>query len=153
MKHKVTIPSCHRCLNPDGILLKYQITANGKYQYFWYCSRCECITPRGTFLKHCEIEQLNLPAEFYVRALLNNYKVDVYCAICGAVGAEVHHFAPQSLQTYFGDNWHKWPTINLCCTCHRLWHIAVTPWLPGYNTDPLAIEIMQKYERAKHVNA
>ena len=145
MTRKVTIPSCHRCLIPDGILLKYQITASGKYQYFWYCSRCECITPRGTFLPHHVIETFSLSPEFYVRGLLNNNQAYVHCEICGANGAELHHMAPQSLRPYFGELWCKWPTINLCCSCHRLWHVAVTPWMPGYNSDPVAIEIMQKY--------
>ena len=154
MNRKPTQPSCHRCFIQEGVLLKYNITANGKNQYFWYCTRCECITPRGTFLRHDEVAQLNLSERFYIVALLNNYQINVYCAICGASGAEQHHFAPQSLREYFGDNWGKWPVINLCCQCHRLWHVTVTPWMCGYNSDPTAIEIMQKYGRiTKNVNA
>lgn len=146
MKNKVSIPSCHRCRIPDGVLLKYQITADGKYQYFWYCSRCECITPRGCFVSHEVINQFNLPAEFYIKGLLRNYQVNIYCDICGALGAQLHHFAPQSMSEMFGENYHKWPTINLCVDCHRLWHVIVTPYLPGYSCDPRAKQVLEKYK-------
>lgn len=47
------------------------------------------------------------------------------CAACGRVGArEVHHWAPRHL---FGDEADRWPTADLCRTCHAEWHRRVTP--------------------------
>lgn len=142
-----TIPSCHRCKQADGVHLRYNICANGAEQYFWYCLRCECITPIGRFIPHDVIETFNLPAEFKTRALLNDYRehTDSRCCVCGAAGVELHHFAPRSLAAHFGDEWHNWPTAYLCVTHHRLWHEIVTPLMPGYRHTPLAQEILDGY--------
>lgn len=46
------------------------------------------------------------------------------CEVCGVKGAEEHHWAPFSI---FGADAHKWPKSHLCPTCHREWHLRVTP--------------------------
>ena len=38
------------------------------------------------------------------------------CEVCGAVGAERHHWAPGYL---FGPESDRWPTSLLCVPCHR----------------------------------
>lgn len=50
-------------------------------------------------------------------------KYEENCGVCGTVGPiERHHLAPQAL---FGDDAELWPTVNVCTTCHDLWHRLV----------------------------
>jgi hypothetical protein len=49
------------------------------------------------------------------------------CEVCGALGAERHHWAPSA---FFGDESERWPTSYLCQTCHARWHATVTPRYP-----------------------
>ena len=46
------------------------------------------------------------------------------CEVCGEVGAQRHHWAPQYL---FGLEADKWPMGYLCQSCHQKWHNLVTP--------------------------
>ena len=47
------------------------------------------------------------------------------CVVCGARGAEMHHWAPRAI---FGkDECEQWPKDFLCKSCHDLWHLKVTP--------------------------
>jgi len=41
-----------------------------------------------------------------------------YCERCGALGAQLHHMAPQALFSDADD----WPLAYLCQTCHNEWH-------------------------------
>lgn len=50
------------------------------------------------------------------------------CEVCGAEGAECHHWAPRA---FFGDEADRWPTSYLCPACHARWHATVTPKYPG----------------------
>ena len=45
------------------------------------------------------------------------------CEVCGAIGAEKHHWAPWSI---FGDEFERWPTSFLCQRCHATWHQRMT---------------------------
>ena len=47
-----------------------------------------------------------------------------HCAVCGALGAEEHHWAPWSK---FGEESERWPTSPLCQRCHARWHQVMTP--------------------------
>jgi 5-methylcytosine-specific restriction endonuclease McrA len=82
-------------------------------------------------LPHKQIKKMGLPPEFWVRGLFKDKHKDFQCVVCGNYGAELHHFAPQSLARNFGDNWPKWPTAYLCRPCHDLWHSTVTPHMFG----------------------
>jgi hypothetical protein len=44
-----------------------------------------------------------------------------YCERCGALGAELHHMAPQALFADADD----WPLAYLCQPCHVEWHRVV----------------------------
>lgn len=44
------------------------------------------------------------------------------CARCGAIGTELHHWAPKEL---FEDA-EEWPQDYLCPDCHGRWHKTVT---------------------------
>lgn len=46
------------------------------------------------------------------------------CEVCGADGAENHHWAPFHI---FGGECDKWPQSFLCPPCHKRWHDLVTP--------------------------
>jgi hypothetical protein len=46
------------------------------------------------------------------------------CEVCGAEGAESHHWAPSFI---FGDEADRWPRSFLCVPCHVRWHSLVTP--------------------------
>lgn len=44
------------------------------------------------------------------------------CERCGARGVETHHWAPKE---WFGpEEAERWPTAELCRTCHQVWHWA-----------------------------
>ena len=45
------------------------------------------------------------------------------CAVCGALGTELHHWAPKEL---FPDDYEKWPKAYLCPKHHQEWHIRIT---------------------------
>jgi hypothetical protein len=47
----------------------------------------------------------------------------ICCMRCGALEAEMHHYAPRHL---FDDS-DEWGTIPLCREHHRIWHKIVTP--------------------------
>jgi hypothetical protein len=46
------------------------------------------------------------------------------CQVCGAEGAENHHWAPSFI---FGEEAERWPQSFLCVSCHTRWHNLVTP--------------------------
>jgi hypothetical protein len=41
------------------------------------------------------------------------------CFVCGAQGAELHHFAPWHI---WGEECENWPKEYLCVSHHREWH-------------------------------
>ena len=56
------------------------------------------------------------------------------CEVCGAKGAERHHWAPWAL---FGDEAERWPQSMLCVPCHLRWHQIVTPSLSRLSSDAM----------------
>jgi hypothetical protein len=79
-------------------------------------------TSNGRYLKY--ISKGNIPPE-YLASLsagadysLNNPP----CKRCGAIGTELHHWAPKEL---FEDA-EQWPQDYLCPNCHYRWHKTVT---------------------------
>jgi|ERR1700722_1850699 len=50
------------------------------------------------------------------------------CERCGAVGVELHHWAPRAV---FGvEEADKWPTSALCPKCHTEWHRRMSGYRP-----------------------
>lgn len=45
------------------------------------------------------------------------------CAVCGARGTELHHWAPKEL---FPDDFEQWPKAYLCPKHHQEWHNRIT---------------------------
>jgi len=109
-----------------------QIAANGAEQCFIQCVDCganvtEAKTGKpGSFLRK--------PANSAALPVVNDYREAApVCEVCGAVGVELHHWAPVHL---FGIEAHNWPTAYLCPQCHALWHTRVTPGMCGTQGGP-----------------
>lgn len=148
-----TRPVCRKCNQTEFIRLRYDIKRNGDNQFYWWCTRCECSAVWGkAFIPHRTIkhwlETGRLKPDFWVQGLNNDYtKEGEPCTVCGKLGTEWHHWAPQSLKDRFGKEWEKWPTAFLCKEHHRLWHNIVTPYLPGYGaTEQLVPDEEYEYD-------
>jgi hypothetical protein len=85
--------------------------------YPYVCESCGLQTQQ--YAKKALIKELGIePSE--IKPRYPRHK----CEVCGASGAENHHWAPYYL---FGDESERWPTSYLCAHCHKRWHDIVTP--------------------------
>ncbi len=145
-------PACRKCGQTTTVFLRYDIKANGDFQYFWHCDTCERITPMGQFIEHKIVGSwMDTWTEaqkdaFYVKRLRNDYRGDIECAVCHVRGGELHHWAPQSMAEHFGENWGQWPVVYLCRTHHRQWHEIVTWYMSGF--EQRKDEFLRKYYEA-----
>ena len=109
-------------------LLARDVAANGKPQYFWWCTGCARVA---------DSSRPFLAKEYIVRVLHENpdtlpvvqrypQAVNPTCeyAGCRRTDTEYHHWAPRHLFGLDGDNW---PTSYLCAEHHPRWHAVVTP--------------------------
>ncbi len=101
----------------------------GSWQHFFMCN-CGHRTNHYISKKLVERSSL-LPRE--VQPVFPRHK----CVVCGADGAEEHHWAPTHL---FGDESDAWPKSFLCPKCHKRWHDRVTP-----NASTATKETLNKY--------
>jgi hypothetical protein len=90
--------------------------AAGHDVYFFMCS---CGYRSGKFISKEKIRREQIP---YTR-VAERYPLE-RCVVCGALGAEEHHWAPWAI---FKDESERWPKSFLCPSCHRRWHDLVTP--------------------------
>ena len=112
-KHDILVRGCSQC-NHSITLFKLK-TASGSWVVKSVCDN-KCM---GRFIKRSEIENWeDLPE--YIPKIVDHRQ----CCVCGADGAEVHHWAPFHI---FGDEADKWPVALLCVKCHLRWHKLVTP--------------------------
>lgn len=145
-------PLCHTCQQKTRMYFK--IVSDGTRQYRWYCASCErSWSPDGKsgyFIPHRIAESMlsglssEQKKEFDAERCLSDERSE--CFVCGALGAQNHLFAPQSLRKYFGDDFEKYPQLPLCDYHHRLWHETVTWYLPGYRQR--MDEFVEKYLKA-----
>lgn len=68
------------------------------------------------------------------------------CAVCGALEAELHHFAPRA---FFGTECERWPKAYLCKEHHRAWHDLVTPGLVHRRGDDRTVRFVWICEGCK----
>ena len=134
----MNIPACQRCKSEKHVKLRRNVIANATSQVFWFCTDCQRIVnnekmyiPHSTvngWLSRWHKTVTDIP-------IVSDYSQDMpTCEICGAVGVELHHFAPQAMKDDFAPHWAKWPTIYLCRKCHQLWHRLLTPqWMRNYD--------------------
>ncbi len=99
------------------------IMSSGKYHVWYRCRICEKnVTLPGPYISKKSLVLANLNFDnlpTFIDYRLNNPP----CAVCGAVGTELHHFAPKEL---FPDTFNEWPTAYLCDPHHREWHNKIT---------------------------
>ena len=128
-------PCVHCGHGIDGLVLCRVITQSGTEQYRWTCSNCGKFATRTVDNIPHDVISLWMRAGFIPQhddiPIWNDYTGE-RCAVCGAIGVELHHWAPESLAAHFGDEWHRWPTVYLCLKHHREWHEIVTWYLHGY---------------------
>jgi hypothetical protein len=147
-------PPCRKCGKIEAVRIRYDIKADKSKQFFWFCESCQrlVIMEKGAFLGYDEVipHVESLPSElqekFWIERIRNDNSALAKCCVCHCEGAQLHHFAPQTLADYFGNEWHNWPTAYLCQDHHRQWHEIVTWYLPGYKQ--MQDEFLQKYYEA-----
>jgi hypothetical protein len=128
-------PACHNCGTSDNVLLRRIINAGGASMVAWRCTGCQTWTPSpAQWIKHETVKAIiggrhtidNIP-------IYEDYRIP--CAICGAMGAQYHHWFPQVFKDHaeVSPEWGAWAGhgIELCQYHHDLWHDLVTPWMPG----------------------
>lgn len=105
---------CQKC-NSENMGIGTYNTASGSVIHPWFCLDCgkrTTVYVKKTELKNYKITDVVFESE---------YKQT--CERCGALGAELHHYAPRHLF----DDYDRWATGYLCVPCHILWHRVVTP--------------------------
>lgn len=142
-------PTRRKCNRLESVRIYYDIKADSTKQFYWFCEQCECLAVRGTFMAHsvamAHLDTLpeHILERFWRDRLRNDNSKLVQCAVCGESGAQLHHFAPQSMIDHFGSEWGRWPTAYLCAEHHRLWHEVVTWYMLGYKQREA--EFLQRY--------
>lgn len=143
-----TIPQCKRCNNKLNVRLRRQINGNGSTVFCWYCVSCDHVADnQSPWIKKSIVEQWvkvgKLPS-IEVVPIVNDYRENHACIVCGAIGGEYHHWLPQCF-AHLVDDHSKWPGEYLCKSCHDTWHEIVTPYLPGRGSTELARYTKEKY--------
>lgn len=116
------VTECKYCRQARQVRLVRNITGSGSSQVYWQCKTCRRNAyGGGQYIDHKPIIAFGKPIENI--PVIEDYRVEK-CAVCGALGAEYHHWAPRHL---FGDDADKWPGAYLCKQHHDLWHRLVTP--------------------------
>ena len=99
-------PNCGRMEWKIGELLD----SGGQRRYPWFCGVCGMRTQLYVKKLVGEREKAKQLADLQVET----------CEVCGAFGAQRHHWAPKAI---FGEEEsEKWPTGYLCQPCHSRWH-------------------------------
>lgn len=138
-------PQCRKCSQTKNVKLRRQYASNGATQVFWYCTNCQ-VKAESKFVSKA---QAIVIASRYGRSLtdiplLDDYRNRFVCEVCGAEGAEYHHWLPQCFAELVEDH-SAWPTAYLCKSCHDIWHETVTPYLPGRGRTEYAQYTKEKY--------
>ncbi len=92
------------------------IKADGDAIAVYACATCGAGGSGSHGVKKLFVNPAGLP-------IVNDNRAD-RCEVCGALGVQVHHWAPRHL---FGTEADVWPTSKLCVNHHTYWHDKVTP--------------------------
>ena len=124
MDHLTKEYTCKKCGKTGLVRLVRNITASGVSQVYWLCRFCnDNADGGGHYIPHKKLKEYGVVIDDL--KVINDYRdLEHACIVCGALGAELHHFAPRFL---FGDRADKWPTGYLCNYHHLEWHGLVTP--------------------------
>jgi hypothetical protein len=101
-------------------------TNSGSTVYPYFCNVC------GKKLQLFEKKEVATRIGNLTRIETTN-KFARSCEVCGAQGAEWHHWAPHHL---FGSESDRWPKSYLCIPCHKRWHAVVTPHMSHKSKTP-----------------
>ena len=112
--------NCNKCARPRNVRLVRNIAGNGTSQVYWYCTFHSGAA--GQFIQHEKIKEQGIDIDRL--PIIENYSEYFQCAVCGKLGAELHHWAPKHL---FGDDAEAYPQSYLCHHHHMRWHDLVTP--------------------------
>ncbi len=117
-KNEIKYPdrACRRC-GGKGWGIGHYVDAGGNPKYPFYCLGCGTRIPGFAKRRAVEASGVAVKEMFPLTP-------PFICEVCGAEGAEEHHWAPTHL---FGDEADGWPKSYLCPSCHRRWHALVTP--------------------------
>lgn len=117
--------TCHQCGTKAQLFRR--IFRNGKTHVTLRCSRC---------LANCDpLERpfVPIPPGVTVETLpiLYDARTPEYsCERCGAIGAELHHWAPKVV---FGENEAEdWPQSWLCPACHEEWANKIVHYFQNF---------------------
>lgn len=141
---------CDHCGADKSLIeLRRVIQASGHVHIAWVCTICERFAdrqkqwvPRRAWELWCEFGKIDDIEAIPLHADYRNE--ESACTVCGKIGTQLHHYAPQSLKEYFG-NVEAWPKGYLCDDCHTLWACLLTPWQPHVKHLPLSQEIIRRY--------
>lgn len=112
--------NCNKCGVTRHVKLVRNIAANGTSQIYWWCVFHEGAA--SEYIPHDKLKAAKIEIDSI--PIVENYSTLVQCEVCGALGAELHHFAPKYL---FGDEAEDYPKSYLCDYHHTHWHNLVTP--------------------------
>lgn len=104
------------CAHHARRTLFIQYAADGSEQVYEGCADCGFNTSGKFANQHRDIDTARLPVGADRR-----YQ-NPPCAVCGAFGTQLHHWAPREL---FGPECEHWPTSYLCPGCHNDWHTRI----------------------------
>lgn len=121
-KNEIRYPG-HACKHCGEAVWRvgFYIDAGGNPKYPFVCVACGRRTPQ--FAQRKAVERSGIEV-----LELHPMQLPFVCEVCGAEGAENHHWAPFYL---FGEEADMWPQSYLCPACHRRWHEVVTPRAGG----------------------
>ena len=109
--------ACPKCDLHQQWMVRSCTNAGGQRTCLFVCGHCDHRTQhfvKVKLVKAAGIEPLPIEATSALPV----------CEVCGALGAEQHHWAPSAL---FGLEAESWPKAHLCQPCHAKWHRIVTP--------------------------
>lgn len=120
-----TTDTSHEACRHPGVHMGFVVFGDGTRHLVEWCPACE--SKRSEWLPKKSLAELRIdPASVPV---VLDYRLDANpCDVCGSTGGtQLHHWAPQSLESDFGAEYKRWPTAWLCRAHHDLWHASVTP--------------------------
>lgn len=117
-KNDINYPShpCKHCGWTDWGVGHY-VDSGGQPRYPFYCMHCRKRIPGFAKRKAVEKSNVDIKEMFPLQ-------LPFICEVCGAEGAQNHHWAPWHI---FGNEANSWPQSYLCQPCHERWHALVTP--------------------------
>lgn len=105
------------CDHPQRKLGK-TIMASGRFHVWERCLDCgQNANGPSQYLGQRDIDTDNLPT------FADYSDQGEPCAVCGAVGTELHHWGPAE---HFPETFEQWPKSYLCPQHHQEWHNKLT---------------------------